>query len=130
MANMNDDKDLMMLDDFFKEATELEIDDNGFTDKVMEVLPSTECKKAENRAFAKAELRWNIICATLAAVLFVALKGWNLIYDVKAMLMVLFHTIDYSRLFISIGVMLLILPTLTVIAMLFYYGRPELSKRW
>ena len=73
MANMNDDKDLMMLDDFFKEATELEIDDNGFTDKVMEVLPSTECKKAENRAFAKAELRWNIICATLAAVLFVAL---------------------------------------------------------
>ena len=130
MANMNDDKDLMMLDDFFKEATELEIDDNGFTDKVMEVLPSTECKKAENRAFAKAELRRNIICATLAAVLFVALKGWNLIYDVKAMLMVLFHTIDYSRLFTSIGVMLLILPTLTVIAMLFYYGRPELSKRW
>ena len=130
MANMNDDKDLMMLDDFFKEATELEIDDNGFTDKVMEVLPSTECKKAENRAFAKAELRWKIICATLAAVLFVALKGWNLIYDVKAMLMVLFHTIDYSRLFTSIGVMLLILPTLTVIAMLFYYGRPEFSKRW
>ena len=35
MANMNDDKDQMMLDDFFKEATELEIDDNGFTDKVM-----------------------------------------------------------------------------------------------
>ena len=57
MANMNDDKDLMMLDDFFKEATELEIDDNGFTDKVMEVLPSTECKKAENRRLCQGRAK-------------------------------------------------------------------------
>ena len=44
---MKDEKDIL-LDDFFKEAAELQIEDNGFSERVISTLPQQQ--KLRNQA--------------------------------------------------------------------------------
>ena len=64
----NNDK---LLEDFFAEHRQ-EIADNGFTRRVMRRLPDRSNRLAQI---------WTALCFTLAAVLFVALDGIELIGD-------------------------------------------------
>lgn len=66
---MNEDND-MLLRQFFSEAAQQTIADNGFTERVMRRLPSRI--NWFNRL-------WTAFCIVVFAVLFVVLHGWELL---------------------------------------------------
>ena len=95
---MKDEKDIM-LDAFFKEAAEVQISDNGFTERVLNALP--ESRRAENKAMRKIRqwaTAWNIISIIATIALFILMKGWNIAYDLLATLIATAHTFDYTYL--------------------------------
>lgn len=103
---MKDERDIM-LDDFFKEAAEVQISDNGFTEQVLNALP--ESNRVENKAMRKVgqwATAWNIIFIIATIALFILMKGWNIAYDLLAALIATAHTFDYTYLLLW----LLILP--------------------
>ena len=55
---------------FFSEAASQQIEDNGFTERVMQRLPS------RMNWFVRI---WNTVCIVLFAVLFVVFNGWQLL---------------------------------------------------
>lgn len=130
MKNKTDDKDMTLLDDFFKEAAEMQIDDDGFTERVTAALP--ERKAVENKAMERLKRKsriWNVVCLAAGVALFVGLRGWNVFYDLKAMSVAAIMTIDYSHLLVNTLPLLLLMP-LAATATMLYFGFPELSKRW
>ena len=68
MTGTNEDKLLMQ---FFAENRQ-EIEDNGFSRRVMRHLP---------RRYQCLARLWSVFCFTLAAVLFIVLDGWELILN-------------------------------------------------
>ena len=130
MKDERDDKDMTLLNDFFKEAAELQIEDNGFAERVVDALPERQAIESIAIKQLKQKSRiWNIICIAAGIALFVVLKGWNIFYDLKAMSLAAIMTIDYTHLFVNTLPLFLLLPLATIAAML-YFGFPELSKRW
>lgn len=71
---MTDDQ---LLEKFFAEARQAEVPDNGFTERVMSRVPT-------GRAAVLSRL-WTVLCVAVAAVLFVALRGWDMIAYVLMM---------------------------------------------
>ena len=59
-----------LLQQFFSEAASQQIADNGFTERVMQRLPS------RMNWFVRI---WNTVCIVLFAVLFVVFRGWDLL---------------------------------------------------
>ena len=59
------DKDNLLLEDFFKQAAQQQIEDNGFTKRVMENLPVSQQEKAH-----RLSLLWTAFCVALGVVLF------------------------------------------------------------
>ncbi len=59
-----------LLQQFFSEAARQEIDDNGFTERVMNRLPS------RINWFVRL---WTFFCVTVFVVLFVVFRGWELL---------------------------------------------------
>ena len=78
------DKDNILLENFFKEAAQQRIEDNGFTERVMNSLPSAEVDK-EHRLVCL----WTLFCLFVGLVLFLVFGGWEAL---KESLMVLFAT--------------------------------------
>ena len=70
---MNEDNDLL-LQQFFSEARQQQIADNGFTERVMQSLP--ERPVFSMRRFTRL---WNLFFVVLFVVLFVAFRGWELL---------------------------------------------------
>ena len=67
------DKDNMILEDFFKQPAQQQIEDNGFTERVIASLP--------DRSFAKARRLsrlWTLFCVLVAAALFLVFGGWEI----------------------------------------------------
>ena len=65
------DKDNILLENFFKEAAQQQIEDNGFTERVMNNLPSSE-------SIARRLSRlWTWFCIAVSLVLFFPLDGWD-----------------------------------------------------
>ena len=127
---MKDEKDLL-LDNFFKEAAELQISDDGFAEQVMAALPASHQTETKAMKDLKKKMTlWNIACIASGIALFIVLKGWNIIYDIMASGMAIVLTTDFTRLLTNMFVVMLALPTLLLIFTAYFFGRAELSKRW
>lgn len=65
-----DEQNEKLLRQFFSEAAEQKIEDNGFTEKVMDRLP------VRVKRYTRI---WTIFCVLFAAVLFTVFHGWELL---------------------------------------------------
>ena len=67
----NDD---LLLQQFFAEAAQQEIEDNGFTERVMQQLPARQVYSIKwfNRL-------WTLFCIAVAGVLFFMFGGWQVV---------------------------------------------------
>ena len=74
------DKDNVLIEQFFKQAAEQQIEDNGFTKRVMESLPESQVEKAH-----RLSLLWTVFCVVMSVVLFFIFGGWQAL---KASIMV------------------------------------------
>ena len=102
---MIDDND-RLLQQFFSEAASQQIEDNGFTERVMQHLPS------RMNWFVRI---WNTVCIVLFAVLFVVFRGWDLLaVQLEVMLrtmsthsfsvnLLMVFTIVFGLLFVGVG---------------------------
>ena len=114
---MKDEKDIM-LEHFFKEAAEVQISDQGFTEQVINALP--EGRRVENKAIRKLRkwaTTWNIIFIIATIALFFLMKGWNIAYDLLATLIAIAHTFDYTYLLFW----LMILPLAVVVGTVYLF---------
>ena len=68
------DKDNMMIEEFFKQAARQQIEDNGFTERVMRNLPDRKIEVVR-----KLSLLWTLFCMAVAGVLFFVLGGWQVV---------------------------------------------------
>ena len=69
-----DDKDNIMIEDFFKQAAQQQIEDNGFTERVMMSLPNTNAAMVR-----RLSLLWTLFCLLVAVILFFAFGGWQML---------------------------------------------------
>ena len=102
---MIDDND-RLLQQFFSEAASQQIEDNGFTERVMQHLPSR---------MTWVVRIWNTVCIVLFAVLFVVFRGWDLLaVQLEVMLrtmsthsfsinLLMMFTIVFGLLFVGVG---------------------------
>ena len=81
------DKDNIMIEDFFKQAAQQQIEDNGFTEKVMAQIAERE--QQTSTATRHLSLLWTWFCVAVALALFFVLGGWE---SLKASIMVLAST--------------------------------------
>ena len=68
------DKDNMMIEDFFKQAARQQIEDNGFTERVMHSLPDRKMEVVR-----KLSQLWTLFCMAVAGVLFFMFGGWQVV---------------------------------------------------
>ena len=68
------DKDNIMIEDFFKQAAMQQIEDNGFTEKVMQSLPDTQADTVR-----RLSRLWTLFCVVVAAVLFFMFGGMEVL---------------------------------------------------
>ena len=69
--DMNDNENIL-IESFFKEAAQQQIEDNGFTERVMANLPAGEVNLAH-----RLTRLWTWFCVVLGGVLFFLLNGWD-----------------------------------------------------
>lgn len=85
---MTEDNDLL-LRQFFSEAAQQKIEDNGFTERVMQRLEANQQAQSslfesEQSSSAKVKVQiftrlWTAFCILIAFLLFSALHGWELL---------------------------------------------------
>ena len=66
------DKDNLLVEAFFKEAAQQQIEDNGFTERVMGQLPARGA--STERRLSRL---WTLFCVVVALALFILLGGWE-----------------------------------------------------
>ena len=81
------DKDNLLIENFFKQAAQQQIEDHGFTEKVMAKIAEREQQPAV--ATRQMSLLWTWFCVVVALALFFILGGWE---SLKASIMVLMST--------------------------------------
>ena len=62
------------LDDLFKQAAQQQIEDNGFTERVMQNLPKTDTVRRLSRL-------WSLFCILVGVGLFFAFGGWQVLQN-------------------------------------------------
>ena len=71
------DNDERLLQQFFSEAANQQIEDNGFTERVMQRIEARhESSAIRLHIFSRL---WTIFCVSVFAVLFVVFHGWELL---------------------------------------------------
>ena len=70
------DNENILLESFFKEAAQQQIEDNGFTERVMNSLPSAEVSREHRMARL-----WTWFCFFVGLVLFLVFGGWETLKD-------------------------------------------------
>ena len=68
------DKDNILIEDFFKQAAMQQIEDNGFTERVMENLPDMHL--ATVRRLSRL---WTAFCVVIGVALFFVFGGWEVL---------------------------------------------------
>ena len=68
------DKENRMIEDFFKQAAQQQIEDNGFTERVMKNLPDRKLDVAR-----RLSQLWTLFCLVVAGVLFFVFGGWQVV---------------------------------------------------
>ena len=61
-----------ILEDFFKQSAQQQIEDNGFTERVMQNLPKTDTVRRLSRL-------WSVFCVLVGLGLFFAFGGWQVL---------------------------------------------------
>ncbi len=64
------DKENRMIEDFFKQAAQQQIEDNGFTERVMKNLPDRKLEVVR-----RLSQLWTLFCLVVAGVLFFVFGG-------------------------------------------------------
>ena len=68
------DKENRMIEDLFKQAARQQIEDNGFTERVMKNLPDRKLEVAR-----RLSQLWTLFCLVVAGVLFFMFGGWQVV---------------------------------------------------
>jgi hypothetical protein len=68
------DKENMMIEALFKQAAQQQIEDNGFTERVMKNLPDRKLDVAR-----RLSQLWTLFCLVVAGVLFFVFGGWQVV---------------------------------------------------
>ena len=96
-----------LLQQFFSEAASQQIDDNGFTERVMQRLASPNVQRVSRL--------WTWFCIAVFVVLFVACRGWELLaVQFEVMLrtiatqslsinLLMLFTVVFGLLFVGVG---------------------------
>ena len=78
------EKENKLIEDLFKQAARQQIEDNGFTEKVMASIENGQLKMDNGKLLS---ILWTWFCIAVSVVLFFVFNGWEML---KASLMVLF----------------------------------------
>ena len=70
------DKDDILIRDFFKQAAQQQIEDNGFTERVMEQVNLHHIPEQSSPTRSLCRL-WTWFCIAVGGVLFYVLNGWE-----------------------------------------------------
>lgn len=74
------DKDNLLLESFFKEAARQQIEDNGFTERVMNSLNGSPEKSLKvRRQYLLYSNMWTLFCIAIAAILFFVFGGMDML---------------------------------------------------
>ena len=68
------DKEKIMLEDFFKQAAQQQIEDHGFTERVMQNLPERRVEQVR-----RLSRLWTIFCGVVGVAMFFLLGGWQVV---------------------------------------------------
>ena len=68
------DKDNIMIEEFFKQAAQQQIEDNGFTERVMHSL-----RDRKRQMVRRLSQLWTLFCIVVAGVLFFMFGGWQVV---------------------------------------------------
>ncbi len=68
------DKHDRLIEDFFKQAAQQQIEDNGFTERVMQSLPDTQMETVR-----RLSRLWTVFCVLSGVLLFFLFGGWQLL---------------------------------------------------
>jgi len=89
--------DKQLLEHFMQPSREIQLADDGFSERVMRQLPDRKTRTLCHL--------WTVLCVVVAAVLFVVLQGWNIV--VHGMLILLKSPLSNQQLLmlaLSVGV--------------------------
>lgn len=101
-----EERDDLLLQQFFSEAATQQIADDGFSERVMRRLPT------RINWFVRL---WNVFCVAVGVVLFVVFRGWELLADhfillLRTLLNTQFHfslmttaVVIFGLLFVAVG---------------------------
>ena len=78
------EKENKLIEDLFKQAAQQQIEDNGFTEKVMASIENGQLKMDNGKLLS---ILWTWFCIAVSVVLFFVFNGWEML---KASLMVLY----------------------------------------
>ena len=68
------DKEKIMLEDFFKQAAQQQIEDRGFTERVMQNLPERRVEQVR-----RLSRLWTTFCGVVGVAMFFLLGGWQVV---------------------------------------------------
>ena len=78
------EKENKLIEDLFKQAAQQQVEDNGFTEKVMASIEKGQWKMNNGKLLS---ILWTWFCIAVSVVLFFVFNGWEML---KASLMVLY----------------------------------------
>ena len=78
------EKENKLIEDLFKQAAQQQVEDNGFTEKVMASIENGQLKMDNGKLLS---ILWTWFCIAVSVVLFFVFNGWEML---KASLMVLY----------------------------------------
>ena len=81
------EKENKLIEDLFKQAAQQQIEDNGFTERVMEAIGNGQLKMDNGKLLS---ILWTWFCIAVSLVLFFVFNGWDML---KASLHVLYASI-------------------------------------
>lgn len=68
-----------LLQQFFNDAASQQIDDNGFTEHVMQRIEAEQRVQRSTLNVQRFSRLWNVFCITTFVVLFIVFRGWELL---------------------------------------------------
>ena len=68
-----------LLQQFFNDAARQQIDDNGFTEHVMQRIEAEQRVQRSTLNVQRFSRLWNVFCITTFVVLFIVFRGWELL---------------------------------------------------
>lgn len=81
------ENDNILIEQFFREAAQQQIEDNGFSERVMAAIDadySLQSEKAKSRMTLIVQRLWTLFCLVVAVVAFVAMQGWTMLLSYAA----------------------------------------------